>query len=64
MHQLGALCDIHTKYESLCDQYLWPGGTYTDATHRDKAKIMIPYSDEIVNHDYIGSFGNAKWAKK
>ena len=24
---------------------------------------MIPYSDEIMNHDYIGSFSNAKWAK-
>ena len=36
---------------------LWPGGAYTYATHADKAKIMIPYSDEIINHDYIGSLG-------
>ena len=36
---------------------LWPGGVYTDATHANKAKIMIPYSDEIMNHDYIGSLG-------
>ena len=42
---------------------LWPGGI-TDATHATKAKITIPYSHEIMNHDYIGSFGNAKWAKK
>ena len=33
----------------------WPGGAYTDATHANKAKIMIPYSDEIMNHDYIVS---------
>ena len=39
---------------------LWPGGVYTDATHSVKAKITIPYSHEIMNHDYIGSFGNAK----
>ena len=36
---------------------LWPGGAYTDAAHANKAKIMIPYSDEIMNHDYIGSLG-------
>ena len=35
---------------------LWPGGVYTDATYADDARIMIPYSDEIMNHDYIGSF--------
>ena len=35
----------------------WPGGAYTYATHAAKAKIMIPYYDEIVNHDYIGSLG-------
>ena len=39
---------------------LWPGGSYTDTTHATKAKIRIPYSHEIMNHDYIGSFGNAK----
>ena len=33
----------------------WPEEAYTDATHSDAAKIMIPYSDEIMNHDYIGS---------
>ena len=39
---------------------LWPGGVYTDAANATKAKITIPYSHEFVNHDYIGSFGNAK----
>ena len=34
---------------------LWPGRAYTDATHADTTKIMISYSDEIMNHDYIGS---------
>ena len=28
---------------------------YTDATYANATKIMIPYSDEIINHDYIGS---------
>ena len=28
---------------------------YTDATYADAAKIMIPYSHEIMNHDYIRS---------
>ena len=36
---------------------LWPGGAYTSATYANDARIMIPYSDEIVNHDYIGSLG-------
>ena len=35
---------------------LWPGGAYTDATYANNARIMIPYSEEIMNHDYIGSF--------
>ena len=35
---------------------LWPGGAYTDAAYANDARIMIPYSDEIINHDYIGSF--------
>ena len=34
---------------------LWPGDMYTDAAYTDAPKIMIPYSDEIMNHDYIGS---------
>ena len=29
---------------------------YTDAAYANAAKIMIPYIDEIMNHDYIGSF--------
>ena len=33
------------------------GEAYTDATYTDAAKIMIPYMDQIMNHDYIGSFG-------
>ena len=36
---------------------LWPGGVYTDATYANDARIMIPYSDKIVNHNYIGSLG-------
>ena len=32
-----------------------PGEAYTDAAYGDATKIMIPYSDEIMNHDYIGS---------
>ena len=32
-------------------------GAYTDTAHATKAKITIPYSDEIMNHDYIGSLG-------
>ena len=35
---------------------LWPGGAYTDNTYANKAKIMIPYYDEIMNYGYIGSF--------
>ena len=34
---------------------LWPGGVYTDDTYTAKVKSMIPYYDEIMNHDYIGS---------
>ena len=30
---------------------------YKDAAHVSKAKITIPYSNEIMNHDYIGSLG-------
>ena len=42
----------------MCNQYSGqPEGVYTYATHATKAKIMIPYSDEIVNQDYIGSLG-------
>ena len=54
---------INQEYYVICLQNMkfvqsivWPGRAYTDATHVDKAKIMIPYSDEIMNHDYIGSF--------
>ena len=36
---------------------LWPEGAYTDTAHTAKARIMIPYSHEIMNHVYIGSLG-------
>ena len=48
---------IYLQNMKFVRSILWPGGVYTDAAHAAKAKIMIPYSDEIVNHDYIGSLG-------
>ena len=56
MHQSGALCDIPTNMKFV-RSILWPGGAYTDAAYADDARIMIPYSDEIMNHDNIGSLG-------
>ena len=35
-----------------------------DNTYANKAKIMIPYYDEIVNHDYIGSFWQCQMSQK
>ena len=43
---------------------LWPGGAYTDNAYANKAKIMIPYYNEIVNHDYIGSFWQCQISHK
>ena len=43
---------------------LWPGGVYTDNTYANKAKIMILYYDEIMNHDYIGSFWQCQMIQK
>ena len=37
---------------------------YNDDMHAATAKIMIPYSDEIVNHDYIGSFWQCQMSQK
>ena len=48
---------IYLQNMKFVQSILWPGGAYTDATHATKAKITIPYSDEIMNHDYIGSLG-------
>ena len=48
---------IYLQNMKFMQSILWPGGVYTDAAHTTKAKIMIPYYDEIVNHDYIGSIG-------
>ena len=50
-------CVIYLQNMKFVQSILWPGGAYTDAAHVAKAKIMIPYSDEIMNHDYIGSLG-------
>ena len=36
---------------------LWSGGMCTDNTYITKVKSMIPYYDEIMNHNYIGSLG-------
>ena len=60
----GALCDIPAKYEVRVQSILWPGGAYTDNTYANKAKIMIPYYDEIVNHNYIGSFWQCQMSQK
>ena len=48
---------IYIQKIKFVQSIFWPGGAYTDATHTDKAKITIPYSHEIMNHDYIGSLG-------
>ena len=48
---------IYLKNIKFIQSILWPGEVYTDAAHATKAKITIPYSDEIMNHDYIGSLG-------
>ena len=48
---------IYLQNIKFVKSILWPGGAYTDAAHAAKAKIMIPYSHEIMNHDYIGSLG-------
>ena len=48
---------IYLQNMKFVQSIFWPVGAYTDAAHTTKAKIMIPYYDEIVNHDYIGSLG-------
>ena len=55
---------IYLQNMKFVRSILWPGGAYTDATHAAKGKIIIPYYDEIMNHDYTGSFGNAKMSQK
>ena len=49
---------IYLENTKFLQSILWPGGAYTDATNATAATIMIPYKDEILNHDYIGSFGS------
>ena len=51
---------IYLQNMKFVKSIFWPGGAYTDTTYAHTARILIPYSDEIMNHDYIGSFGNAK----
>ena len=46
---------IYLQNMKFVQSILWPGEAYTNAAHTDRAKIMIPYSDEIMNHDYIDS---------
>ena len=48
---------IYLQNIKFVSSILWPEGAYTYAAHAAKAKIMIQYSDEIMNHDYIGSLG-------
>ena len=55
---------IYLQYMKFVRSTLWPGGAYTDTAHAKKAKIMIPYSDEIMNHDYIGSFWQCQMSQK
>ena len=43
---------IYLQNMKFVQSILWPGGAYTDATHANTAKIMIPYSDEIMNRGY------------
>ena len=40
---------IYLQNMKFVHSILWPGGVYIDATHATKAKITIPYSDEIMN---------------
>ena len=54
VHQLGHYV-IYLQNMKFVRSILWPGGAYTDASYANAARIMIPYSDEIMNHDYIGS---------
>ena len=55
------ICLQNIKFVQLL---LRPGGAYTNTTHAAKGKIMIPYCDEIMNHDYIGSFWQCQMSQK
>ena len=55
---------IYLQNMKFMGSILWPGVVYTDNTYTDKAKIMIPYYDEIVNHNYIGSFWQCQMSQK
>ena len=46
---------IYLQNMKFLQSILSLGEAYTDATYANATKIMIPYSDEIMNHDYIGS---------
>ena len=48
---------IYLQNMKFVQLILWPGGAYTDDTYATKARITIPYYDEIMNHDYLGSLG-------
>ena len=52
---------IYLQNMKFLQSILWPGGVYTDA---NATKIMTPYSDEIMNHDYIGSFWQCQMSQK
>ena len=54
MHQSRTLRDIFTKYK-VCVINTVARRSIHRHHNVTKAKIMIPYNDEIMNHDYIGS---------
>ena len=64
MHQFSLHYVINLQNMKFLQSILWLGGAYTDAAHANAAKIMIPYSDEIMNHDYIGSFWQCQMSQK
>ena len=55
---------IYLQNMKLMRSILWPGGAYTGNTYANKAKIMILYYDEIMNHEYIGSFWQCQMSQK
>ena len=48
---------IYLQNIEFLSSIFWPEGAYTDATYANDARIIIPYGDEILNHNYIGSLG-------
>ena len=55
---------IYLQNIKFVESILWPGGAYTDTIYADDARIMIPYSHEIMNHDCIGSFRQCQMSQQ